>query len=156
MAHGKPVGVFAQRLTGKCFGKRGFSGSALIEEWEQIVGAHDSMVAQPVKIVFPRGERSNGVLYLKVATGSAALMLQHREQLMIERINAHFGYGAVDRIVMAQGPIQKKRKPKKNDEPPVLTPKAEQWLSEKLASVENQELKEVLERLGRRLAAKKD
>ena len=46
----------------------------------------------------------DGVLKLRAAPG-AALELQHRAPLIIERINLFFGRAAVTRLALVQGPL---------------------------------------------------
>ncbi len=83
--------------------KRGFSAVEIITNWREIVGPELADEASPDRLAFPRGARSQGTLHV-TAPGAVALEIQHLEPLIIERINTYFGYGAVCRIAVTQGP----------------------------------------------------
>ena len=44
-------------------------------------------------------------MHLRVASGGLAMELQHFEPVLVERINAYFGYPAVARVKLIQGPL---------------------------------------------------
>ena len=61
----------------------------------------------PEKLLgLPRGKEATATAAtLRIrCSGVAALELQHRQSELIDRINAFFGYRAIDRIVLSQGP----------------------------------------------------
>jgi hypothetical protein len=140
------------RLTRKPLGKRGFTEAALVADWVAIVGTMLGRNTLPLRISFPPKERSGGTLHIRVASGSIATQLQHQEPLVLQRINGHFGYGAVARLAITQGPLPR-RKVNKAPPPPVLSVEAEADLQDKLAVVEDPDLRAALARLGRHLAA---
>jgi hypothetical protein len=139
------------RLTRKPLGQRGFVESQLIAEWPAIVGSALGQASMPLKIVFPRGERAGGILHIRTASGGIAIELQHLQPLVLQRINGHFGYAAVVGLSLVQGPLPPRRRRKPPVEP-LLPPAEEVRLAERLAIVEDPELRAVLARLGRRLA----
>ncbi len=153
MAGPRSVAEMAARLTRKPLGKRGFAEASLVAQWSSVVGTVMGQFTAPLKIAFPPGERSNGVLHIRVASGAMATQLQHLEPLILQRINAHFGYGAVARLHMVQGPLPP-RQSHKAPPPPKLTPEQEQTLQSNLEAVEDPELRDALARLGRHLAAR--
>ncbi|HVI50981.1 MAG TPA: DciA family protein [Candidatus Sulfotelmatobacter sp.] len=150
----RAVAEVTGRLTRKPLGKRGFAEGALVAGWPAIVGAMLGQHTLPLKIVFPPTERVGGVLHVRVASGALATQLQHLEPLIVQRINGHFGYGAVSRLHMVQGPLPPRRI-SKPPPPPDLTPAAAHALEGSLSKVADPELKTVLERLGRHVLAKK-
>ena len=85
--------------------KRGFSSVEIITNWREIVGPDLADAASPDRLAFPRGARSQGTLHV-TAPGVVALEIQHLEPLIVERINTYFGYGAVSRIALTQGPAR--------------------------------------------------
>ncbi len=91
------------RITAPVLGKRGFASAQLIAEWASIVGAELADKITPDRLAFPRGERRDGTLRVRVAPGLAP-EIQHRSPLILERINAFFGYRAVSRLALVQGP----------------------------------------------------
>jgi hypothetical protein len=87
-------------------------------------------------------------LRLRIARGGLATELQHLEPVLIERINGYFGYRAVARLRFVHGPLPERTAPK----PPLtrpLTPEEERELADRLAAVEEDSLRLVLEDLGR-------
>jgi len=82
-----------------------------------------------------------------------ATQLQHQEPLIIQRINGYFGYGAIARLAITQGPVAL-RPTRKPPAAPELTPQQERQLTERLTGIDDPELKNVLAALGRHLAVK--
>lgn len=140
----KAVAAAIDRVARPALGKRGFAAAGVIADWPQIVGATLATQTCPLKIVVARGERGDGVLHLRVASGAMATQLQHLEPVLIERINVYFGYRAVARIAISQGPLPR-RKPPKPPPAPLADP-AE--VAKRVAGVADPELKEALARLG--------
>ena len=99
----RALGAEIPRVAGAALGKRGFGEAQLVTQWEAVIGAEFAMKLSPERIVFSRGERRNGTLRLRVASAFATEAM-HLEPVLIERINAFFGYGAVARRAFVQGP----------------------------------------------------
>jgi len=146
------VALAAGRVTQPIFGRHGFAGGALVVDWPAIVGSAVAGQTLPVRIRFPPKERSNGVLEIKVASSAFATELQHLEPLIIERVNGYFGWQAVTRLRLRHGPLPPRRKAAvPSAQPP---PAAGPHLSEILRNVDDPDLKDALERLGRRILGK--
>ncbi len=99
---------FLPRLTRTALGKRGFAEGGIVTDWAAIVGPHLAAGSLPERLSFPRGARRDGTLQVRVA-GALALELQHLEPVVIERINGYFGYRAVTRLKIRQGPLPRGR-----------------------------------------------
>lgn len=104
----RAVSALLTPLTRRALGKHGFSSAALISDWAVIVGPELATSCQPVKLAFRRGEREGGILHLNVS-GGAALEIQHIAPQIIERINGHLGYRAVDRLKLVHGLVPRAR-----------------------------------------------
>jgi len=151
----KAIAEFSRKLAKNHLGKRGFAEASLITNWAEIVGTAQALGSMPLKIAFPREERSGGVLHVRVSTGGLATEFQYRKELIIARVNSHFGYGAVADLRITQGHVTP-RPPKLAPKPaPVLAPDEERSLQDTLAVVEDEDIREALARLGRRLAARR-
>jgi len=138
------------KVTAKAIGRRGFTEGVLLNDWPAIVGVDLAEVSQPEKLMFPRGERIGGVLHIRVS-GGVAIELQHLEPLVIERINGHFGYGAVARLRLIHAPIERPRaaKPRPAPRPSApVDPGRRAMLLNMLDGVEDAALRSALERLG--------
>ncbi|MEQ8193896.1 MAG: DUF721 domain-containing protein [Rhodospirillales bacterium] len=101
----KALAASVGRFTKPIFGKRGLADGAIAAEWPLIIGETLAGVTMPEKISYPRGDRRGGTLYLRVANGSFATELIHLEPQLIERINRYFGYQAIARVKLNQGPL---------------------------------------------------
>lgn len=146
----RAIGEISTRLTRQPLGKRGFASATLVAEWPRIVGTLLGAGSIPLKIAFPHGERAGGTLSIRVASGALATQLQHEEPQVIERINRYFGYAAVTRLVLSQGPLPA-RAPRRQGNPAESL--ADTPLPACLDNVEDPELKAVLTALGHRLPA---
>jgi len=130
------------------FRRFGFIQSAVVSRWAEIVGERYAGVSAPESIRFPQGRRAEGVLTLVVESAHAP-MLQHVAPAIIERVNRFFGYAAVARLAIRQGPA--KPTPKRPERPaPVPIPVE---LGESLRAIGDPELRAVLESLARGVAA---
>jgi hypothetical protein len=149
----KAIAEFSRKLTRDPLGKRGFGEASLVTNWAEIVGTAQALGSLPLKIAFPRDERTGGTLHVRVSTGGLATEFQYRKELILSRINSYFGYGAVADMRITQGHVPP-RAPKPAAKPaPVLPAAQEQELQASLAGIEDEEMREALARLGRRLAA---
>ena len=93
------------------------------------------------------GLSRTGVLKLRTASG-AALEVQHRAPLLVERINGFFGRFAVTRLALVQGPLPLPSIPS-GRLPRPLAPGEAKALEERLSDVADPELRGALARLGR-------
>jgi hypothetical protein len=133
-------------LTRSALAKRGFAAARVIADWPEIVGAELAESSIPERLVRARGADS-ATLVVRVSPG-AALELQHTIPQVVERVNGYFGFRAVDRLRLIQGPVA----PRARRAPPVtppLSPAAEAALETILAPLANSPLHDSLARLGR-------
>jgi hypothetical protein len=145
-------------VTKRAFARRGLTGADIARQWPAIVGSELAAHCRPRQLRFPKaGEAVEGRLTLRVASGWA-LQLQHLEPLVLERINGFFGYRAVARLVLQQGPLPtlpgaagNRRRSEAATAPLAL----DATLAEKLSTVADPELRAALEGLGRSLRQKR-
>ncbi len=140
------------KITGQALGKRGFAQADLLGAWSGIVGQDIAAHCVPRKLDRPRpGQRRGaqapgGTLTLRVEAGYA-LEIQHLEPVLLERINGYFGFQAVTRLRLLQGPGPA---PKPPSAPPARAPDpaAERALHARLGGVADTDLRGALDRLG--------
>jgi hypothetical protein len=137
----RAVGVAVSKLAAPVVAKRG--GAILVRlkaEWAAIIGADWASVTWPSAL------GRDGVLKLRT-TSTAALELQHRAPLLIERINLFFGRSVVARLALVQGPLPFDSPPR---EPvvPTLAAGDVEVLDERLSGIADPELRAALGRLG--------
>ena len=124
----------------------------MVLQWAAVVGEELARLSAPVKLSFgtpgtkEAGARVNGTLHLRVAPGTA-IEFQHLEPVIVERINTFFGYRAVARLALRQGPLPRRAMAPKP--PRTLSVPEAHRLKSSLELIVDPELREALERLGR-------
>lgn len=137
--------------------KRGFASAAVLTHWDSIVDQKLVHSAVPERLIWPRKARDDpdaagGATLVVAANAGAALILQHSAPILIERLNAFFGWRAVERVKIVQRPIpapQAEKKPL-----PKLTAEQEAALATQLSELPDSPLKTALARLGRGVLAR--
>lgn len=137
------------RVTRRTLGRHGLAEGGLIADWSSIVGAMIAERSLPLRLSFIGGERREGTLHVRVS-GALALELQHLEPQILERINGFFGYRAVGRLRIHQGPVPVERSTRREPLPP-LAPATEAEIGSLVAEVEDEGLRQALQELGRSL-----
>jgi hypothetical protein len=145
------IAIELPRIAGRVLGARGLGEAQLLTQWASIIGPTLAEQVSPDRLSFPRGERRNGTLRLRVAP-AVALEIQHTEPVILERINAFFGYRAVARLVLIQGPPTRPPRPRPPQRRP-LTQAEQRLLDQRVESVDDSALREALARLGRAMLA---
>jgi len=143
-ALGGLIGTLARPV----LGKRGLALGSLALDWEAVVGPEVGARSRPMGLRFAASQRGEGTLTLRVESGHA-LLLQHREPLLIARINEYFGYAAVARLRFVQGPVGG-RLPERPAPP---DPAATRAVEANVAAIEDGPLREALRRFGLALSA---
>ncbi len=132
-------------VAGKALGKKGLGYGKLVTDWAAIVGPDLGKATQPLKLAFPRNQRTDATLTIDVIP-ARAIEVQHMMPQLLERVNTVFGYRAVATIKMVQRPPTRAT-PLANLRP--LSPTEENDLTALTALVPDGELRSALERLGR-------
>ncbi len=137
------------QAVGETFRRRGFTEAGILTRWSEIVGPHIAAESAPERLSFPRGDRRDGTLHVRVS-GPLATELQHLAPQLIERINTHFGYAAVGRINIVQAPVAARVESPPPAPPPTKPdPAADAKLAHELSPIKDDGLKGALLRLGR-------
>ena len=147
----RSISASVERLTRPIFQRRGFGGAGIIVHWPDIVGSHLAGACLPERISYPGQSRRGGTLHLRVDSSSLALEIQHLEPQIIERINSHFGYGAIARLRIQHGPITRAAPaPAK----PAIAKADAQALDARLGDLDAGDLTEALRALGQGVMAR--
>lgn len=78
---------------------RGFAVSRLLTHWAEIVGPDIAAVARPVEISYGRGF---GATLSLLTTGAQAPMLEMQKDRIRDRVNACYGYAAIQKVRITQ------------------------------------------------------
>ena len=134
------------QIAATALGKRGFGEAQLVTQWDAVMGTELAGKLAPDRLSFSRGERSEGTLRLRVAS-AFAVEAQHLEPVIIERINGFFGYRAVARIILVQGPTEARGRAGAAAAS-ALSAAEQGALDQGLAAMPDSELRQALRRLG--------
>ncbi len=148
----RTIAATLEKITKPLFNKRGLADGTIVTQWTAIVGDAMAKFTAPERITYPLRDRRGGTLYLKVANGSFATELVHLEPQLIERINGYFGYKAIDKIHIKQGPIAPAASSQRQA-PAAINSHDEPDISNGgLQNVDDPELAEALKALGQAVA----
>ncbi len=136
------------KVTEKIYRKRGFASAGVLDNWPAIVGADLARHCMPERL------GGDGTLRLRV-DGPLATELKHLEPQILQRIASYFGYRAVNRLSLIQGPLEKpqveKSKPAR-----VLDSDSAKTLADTVRGTRNAEVKRALARLGEAVLSQPD
>ena len=90
--------------------KRGFNQIEILTRWPAIVGEMLAQHSCPERLTFDREKGGDATLLVRV-DGAFGLELQHLTPQVIERVNTYFGYRALKRIQIVQGPVPRETRP---------------------------------------------
>jgi hypothetical protein len=146
--HAKPLSVLLSDVFSDAYAKQGFAARELVTRWAEIAGADVARHAEPLKIQWPRpveGQPQEPATLVLRVEGPAALEIQHKSDVILERVNRFFGWHAVGRLALRQAPLSRRERPA-----PARTPdaKAVAEVAKTLSAVEDEALKDALARLG--------
>jgi hypothetical protein len=147
-ANAKPLSVLLSDVFSDAYAKQGFAARELVTRWAEIAGADIARHAEPLKMQWPRpveGQPQEPATLVLRVEGPAALEIQHKSDVLLERVNRFFGWHAVGRLALRQAPLSRRERPKP---PPPPDPKEVEKVAKTLSAVEDEALKDALARLG--------
>jgi len=126
---------------------RGFAIGRIVSHWHDIVGDMSSW-CRPDAVSFPRDSRMDGTLRLQIASGRGP-QAQAMSDVIIDRVNANFGYRAISRISLVQTLSTPVQPASPKPAPQLNQTQHDIWtLDDKLKDVKSPELRAALRRLG--------
>ncbi|MEO9779076.1 MAG: DciA family protein [Sedimentitalea sp.] len=137
---------------------RGFAVSRLLTHWAEIAGPEISSIARPVNVTYGRG--GFGATLTLLSTGAQAPMLEMQKEPLRAKVNAVYGYNAISRVRItqtaatgfAEGQAQfESQKPASQTE---LAPEILASATQAASPIENDDLRQALEQLGRNVLSK--
>jgi hypothetical protein len=158
----RTVGALVPNIAKKVFEKFGFSTATLLTDWAIIVGADLAAYTAPERLKWSRGYdsaasgevetgRPGATLMLRVEP-ARALDIQYKARLLIDRINAYFGYRAVAEIRLIQAPLLRPAAPAAKRSPAAPLPPQESAVT----AVDDAELRSALAGLEASIRAQRD
>ena len=123
--------------------KSGLAQATLILDWDKVIGQKLALYTMPLKSTYPKNSREGGTLHL-IVHPAWALLVQQSEQIIVEQINAFYGYKAIERIRLKQGYFST---PQKN--PPIKVEPVPENIADCPSITQDPELDKALRRLER-------
>ena len=144
----KPLSVLLSDVFSDAYKRQGFAARELVTRWAQIIGPELSAHCEPLKMQWPRpveGQPQEPATLVLRVEGPMALEVQHASDVILERINRFFGWSAVGRLALRQGPLSRRERPRPSQAP---DPGEVEQIAHTLSSVEDDALRAALARLG--------
>jgi hypothetical protein len=145
---------------GPSLAAQGFAASDVIIAWPEIVGERLASFTQPMKIEWkrkaahldPETRPEPATLVVRVES-AFALEMQHLAPIVVERVNAHYGWRCIGRLVLKQGPV---RRPEPAAKPVFTLSAAERRrVDAAVAPIAEDNLRAALDRLGQAVVGTK-
>lgn len=148
----RPLAELIDECLAPALAAQGFAAADIVVGWPEIVGERLAARSEPVKMEWPRrpkhagpDEPSDPATLVLRCESAFALELQHMAPVLIERVNARYGWRCVGWIVLRQGPVRRIARERKLAE---LDPAALDAARGRVGGVEDEGLREALVRLG--------
>ncbi|MEY8830859.1 DUF721 domain-containing protein [Sedimentitalea sp. XS_ASV28] len=153
----RTASVLSDRIR-KAGESRGFAVSRLLTHWAEIAGPDVASIARPVNVTYGRG--GFGATLTLLTTGAQAPMLEMQKEALRTKVNAVYGYNAISRVRITQTAAtgfaegQALFQTPKPASEPTLAPEILASASQAASPIENDDLRQALERLGRNVLSK--
>ena len=157
MRHIAPAAAAAAR---PALRKRGLAVAGVLADWHRIVGPFLAGETAPERLVpgraLPDGGRDAGVLHLRVDSPALAPEIAHLAPQIVEKVNGYFGYRAIARLHILHAPVDRPDSRRDAVPPPDATPAGKEAVRRQTAEIEDDGLRDALQRLGAAVAARQD
>jgi hypothetical protein len=152
----RPLAELVGQLVTPACRRRGIANAALIIDAAEIFGARFARSAAVERIIWPKGSRiddvgeevATGATLVVRADAATALALQHVAPQILERVNILIGWPAVARLKVTQAGSPPRRRQFAAPAPPSPAPPVPAAVEDRVAGVDDPELKAALCRLG--------
>src|SRR6201994_4773175 len=144
----KPLSVLLSDVFSDAYSKQGFAARELVTRWAEIAGPEIARYSEPLKMQWPRpveGQPQEPATLVLRVEGPTALEIQHASDVILERVNRFFGWSAVGRLALRQGPLSRRER---RAAPAAPEASAVAEVAQTLSSIEDEQLRAALARLG--------
>ncbi|MFG1372080.1 DciA family protein [Xanthobacter oligotrophicus] len=141
----RPLADFVAPSISDLCGKAGFSVVEVVTHWDEIVGPDLAPRCMPVRLQWPKEDGAAATLMVRVE-GAYAIELQYAAGVVVERINAYFGWRCVGRLALRQGPVPQRHA--RQPLPPKPEPSTVATVRGEIGAFEDEALASSLARLG--------
>ena len=144
----KPLSLLLSDVFSDAYARQGFAARELVTRWAEIAGSEFAPHCEPLKMQWPRpveGQVQEPATLVLRVEGPMALEIQHASDVILQRVNRFFGWSAVGRLALRQGPLSRKSRP---TVPTAPDARSVEQVAQTLSSVEDDALRAALARLG--------
>lgn len=131
------------------FSSNDFVETDIMLNWVNIIGEEISSYCTPINIKY-NPKSNQRVINVEVPIGGFALELQHKEQYILDKVNAFLGYKGVHKLSITQNinKVIKKKHIKKENAKNKLSFEDKEFIKELSNGIKDDKLKEILIKLG--------
>ena len=112
-ARSRPLADLIDACLGPALQAQGFASADILVAWPDIVGARLAETCQPLRLewrrrgqAFDRDTKPEPATLIVRVESAFALEMQHLGPLILERVNTHYGWRCVGKLVLKQGPVR--------------------------------------------------
>jgi hypothetical protein len=146
--YAKPLSLLLSDVFKDAYAKQGFAARELVTRWAEIAGADVAAHSEPLKLQWPRpveGQPQEPATLILRVEGPMALEIQHKSDVILERVNRFLGWSAVGRLALRQAPLSRRERPAAPSPP---DPREVESVAQTLTAIEDEDLRAALARLG--------
>src|SRR6201993_4449373 len=128
----KPLSVMLNDVFSDVYARQGFAARELVTRWAEIAGNDIAAFAEPLKMQWPRpveGQPQEPATLVLRVEGPMALEIQHKSDVILERVNRFLGWSAVGRLALRQAPLSRRER---SQPPGPLDPQAVESVAKSL------------------------
>src|SRR6201993_3621134 len=140
-SYAKPLSLLLSDVFKDAFAKQGFAARELVTRWAEIAGEDVAAHSEPLKLQWPRpveGQVQEPATLILRVEGPMALEIQHKSDVILERVNRFLGWSAVGRLALRQAPLSRRDRPTAPYPP---DPQAVDEVAQTLTAIEDEELR---------------
>jgi hypothetical protein len=146
--YAKPLSLLLSDVFKDAYAKQGFAARELVTRWAEIAGADVAAHSEPLKLQWPRpveGQPQEPATLILRVEGPMALEIQHKSDVILERVNRFLGWSAVGRLALRNAPLSRRQRPAAPSPP---DPREVESVAQTLTAIEDEDLRAALARLG--------
>ena len=147
-SYAKPLSLLLSDVFKDAYAKQGFAAREMVTRWAEIAGRDVAAHSEPLRLQWPRpveGQPQEPATLILRVDGPMALEIQHKSDVILERVNRFLGWSAVGRLALRQAPLSRRERP---SPPSPLDPQAVESVAKTLTSIEDDDLRTALAKLG--------
>jgi hypothetical protein len=144
----KPLSLLLSDVFKDAYARQGFAARELVTRWAEIAGKDVAAHSEPLKLQWPRpveGQPQEPATLVLRVEGPMALEIQHKSDIILERVNRFLGWSAVGRLAFRQAPLSRRER---TPPPRPPDPQEVESVAKTLSGIEDEELRAALARLG--------